>query len=186
MTIYQLHKERYHALCSERFILRPLRLEDAEDMFAYTSKAESFIFLRGTAHISIEQTKTFLRKAVQAHADHNDFIWGICEADTARLIGTCRLFNISLTDKSGEVSYLVHPDVRGKGVASEAVRRVIQYAFEELDLVRIQAHCVVNNFASERVMQRCGMRQEGVLRKYACIHGEFLDYKLYAAIKETT
>lgn len=185
MTIQQLHRERYHTLQTERFLLRPLALTDAKEMFAYTSREESFRFLRGTAHTSLDQTTAFLQKAVRSYADHSDFLWGICERSTGRLIGTCRLFAIDLSDRGSEVSYLVHPDCQGQGVASEAVSRVIRYAFEELDLVRVQAHCVVDNFGSERVMQKCGMRQEGVLRKLACIHGTLLDYKIYAVIKET-
>lgn len=184
MTFYELHQHYYHALETEQLLLRPFSIEDAEAMFAYTSQPKSFRFLRGDAHRTIDETRQFLEKKVAACEGHSDFIWGICLKKSNTLIGTCRLFNLHLTDLRGEVSYLIAPTVQGCGIASEAVGRVIQYAFEELGLMRVQARCVVNNFGSERVMQKCGMQLEGVLRRSAYIHGAFHDYKLYAIIRD--
>lgn len=185
MTFQELHERHYHALETDRLLLRPLSPDDAEAMFSYTSQPESFRFLRRAPHQSIEEDRQFLQKAAEAYQTHSDFIWGICEKGSGRLIGTCRLFDLHLTDRRAEVSYLIHPAYQGRGIASDTVRALIRYAFGELGLVRLQARCVSENIGSERVMQKCGMALEGTLRSYANIHNSWKDFKLYAIIKET-
>lgn len=184
MNLQQIHEAHYHSLQTERLLLRPLTMNDAEAMFSYTSKAESFRFLKRNPHQSVDEDRVFLQKAVESYRTHSDFIWGICEKETNCLIGTCRLFNIDLTDSRGEVSYLIHPSYQGRGIASEAVGALIRFAFEELSLIRVQAHCASENIGSERVMQKCGMQFESILHDYAEIHGSVMDFKLYAIVKE--
>ena len=78
---------------------------------------------------------------------------------------------------------MMHPAVQGNGYASEAVRAVIAYAFHTLGLCRVQARCVAENCASERVMQKSGMECEGLLRRYAKMHGRQYDFKIYAILR---
>ncbi len=183
MTIQELYAERYHELESKRLMMRQLTIDDAEAMFSYTSRPENFTFLKRSAHKSINETQEFLKKVETSYCSQTDFIWGICEKDANNLIGTCRLFDLHLDDLRGEVSYMIHPDWWGKGIATEAISTLIQYAFDELGFLRIQGRFVAANLGSERVMQKCGMQYEGTHRKYACVHGVWNDFKVYSIIR---
>jgi len=76
----------------------------------------------------------------------------------------------------------MHPDEWGKGYASEAARRVLAFAFEELDAHRVIAFCDAENRASERVMQKLGMRREAHMLQTRLLRGEWRDELLYAIL----
>jgi RimJ/RimL family protein N-acetyltransferase/8-oxo-dGTP pyrophosphatase MutT (NUDIX family) len=67
-------------------------------------------------------------------------------------------------DGVGDLSWAVYPAHRGQGVGTRAVRLLIDYCFDELDLVRVQAEVEVGNLASLRTAGRAGLRREGVAR----------------------
>jgi ribosomal-protein-alanine N-acetyltransferase len=66
---------------------------------------------------------------------------------------------------------------------TEVVSRIIQFGFEDIGLERIQAKCLVGNIGSAKVMEKTGMKFEGVLRKYMKIKNEMQDLKMYAIIR---
>ena len=66
---------------------------------------------------------------------------------------------------------------------TEALARVIDYTFESMDINRIEAQHELDNPASGRVMEKCGMRKEGVLRQRLYNKGKFVDVALYAILK---
>jgi len=91
--------------------------------------------------------------------------------------------------KNGEVWYKIHPDYWGKGIATEAVKEILRFGFEDLELHRIEAGCAVENLRSAKVLERVGMISEGRKRKslplktgwsdtleYAILEDEFDDY----------
>lgn len=182
----QMHIRHFHPLESTRLILRPLRESDAESMFAYTSLPESFRFLKRETHHSVQEDIEFIRHAEEGYRSHREFLYGIEEKTSGVLIGTCRLFGLNMRDGVGEVSYLLHPLYQRRGYTSEAISRIIAYAFNELGLQRIQARCVQDNIGSERVMQKCGMKLEGVLRNFARIHEQLVTFKLYSIVKDNS
>ena len=67
---------------------------------------------------------------------------------------------------------------------TEALARVIDYTFESMDINRIEAQHELDNPASGRVMEKCGMRKEGVLRQRLYNKGKFVDVALYAILKD--
>ncbi len=71
----------------------------------------------------------------------------------------------------------------GAGIATEALREVLAYGFDELQLNQIEGGCDVDNIGSEKVMLKAGMSFEGVLRKNERIKGEFRDTKIFSILK---
>ncbi len=81
-----------------------------------------------------------------------------------------------------ELGYWVGRPSWGQGFASEAARELVRYGFEVLGLNRIQAHHMVRNPASGRVLEKCGMQKEGVVRQYLKKWGEFEDIVMYSIL----
>lgn len=72
----------------------------------------------------------------------------------------------------------------GRGIVTEAAKAVIAFGFEEMDLVRIQAKCLIENVGSARVMEKVGMSYEGLIRKGLLVKGAHHDLKLYSILRE--
>ena len=100
------------------------------------------------------------------------------------MIGTIGFMWVNLEHRSGEVGYSFARDCWGQGYATEALRAVLQFGFDTLRLHRIEAQHEVDNPASGRVMEKCGMQCEGVLRGRVFNKGHFSDVKLYAILRE--
>jgi [ribosomal protein S5]-alanine N-acetyltransferase len=87
-------------------------------------------------------------------------------------------------DRGGGIGYFLARQHWGKGHATEAVFAVLRFGFGALALNRIEARCMPENTASERVMQKVGMKFEGLLRQAMFKDEGFHDVKLYARIAE--
>jgi len=103
-----------------------------------------------------------------------------------RLIGIIRIGVRSAEHRQGDLGYAVHPDHWGKGYATEALRRILEFGFEELSLERIWATADVRNVASRRVMEKAGMEREGLMRHLLLVRGAWRDSVLYARINPTS
>jgi [ribosomal protein S5]-alanine N-acetyltransferase len=86
--------------------------------------------------------------------------------------------------EEGEIWYLVEPESWGRGIATGAVKHLIDFGFGELGLHRIWATCLPDNPASARVLEKVGMRKEGFLVKNLKIHREWKSSFLYAMLAE--
>ena len=84
----------------------------------------------------------------------------------------------------GEIWYKIHPDFWGRGFATEAATRLLDFGFNTLQLHRIEAGCAVDNVASARVLEKVGMLREGSKRKVLPVRGQWLDNYEYAILEE--
>lgn len=103
------------------------------------------------------------------------------EGESAGGIGVTPLSDVYR--RGGEIGYWLGRAHWNRGIASEAVAAITAYAFETLELVRLEAAVFAWNPASMRVLERCGYRREGVRRHGAFKDGEFVDCVLYARLK---
>ena len=109
--------------------------------------------------------------------------WAIRSADDA-LIGGCGFDGLQIgTSYRAEVGYWLAKPFWGRGIMTAVVQRVCRHAFEEFGLVKITAHVFSHNPASARVLEKCGFRQEGLLRKHFLKDGQFLDARLFGLLR---
>lgn len=99
------------------------------------------------------------------------------------MIGMIELNIRSHTDRSGEIGYIVHPDVWGQGVATAAARRMLKVGFEELQLHRIYATCDPRNSGSSKVLTKIGMTYEGRLRDALLIKDGWRDSLMFSMLE---
>jgi ribosomal-protein-alanine N-acetyltransferase len=81
------------------------------------------------------------------------------------------------------ISYSIHPNFRGKGITTEAVKLIVNYAFKKYKLKRISARCRIFNKASARVLEKAGFTYEGTHRKELKKNGKYLDNMYWAIVK---
>ena len=102
--------------------------------------------------------------------------------EDAAMIGEITLIWRSVTDRQGEVGYILNPAFHGQGYATEAVEALISVGFTDLALHRIYARCNPANAPSFRLMERLGMRREAHLRQHRMVKGAWDEEYIYAIL----
>ena len=169
---------------TERLILRKMVLNDAEAVFAYASNSEVSRYTLWETHRSIEDSRAFLEFATQKYENGGEPDWGIVYRGNGCLVGACGLVNWEAEHARAEVGFVLSREYWGRGLMSEAVRAILRFGFERMNLNRIEARCIAENAASARVMEKAGMVYEGTLRQREYIKGTYRDIKLYAILKK--
>jgi ribosomal-protein-alanine N-acetyltransferase len=85
--------------------------------------------------------------------------------------------------KNAEIGYWLAEDYWGKGIVTNAIKQIVKYGFENLDIVRIFARIYGTNIPSQKVVEKCGFKLEGKYDKTLFKNGEFLDELIYAIRK---
>lgn len=169
---------------TRRLRLRKLSMRDAGDVFEYASVPEVAEHVTWSYHRNVSDTLHYLRFITQQYQDGIPSPWGIIHKELGKLIGTIGYHVWSLANSYGEVGYALSNQFWNKGYTTEAFNEVIRYGFEHMHLERIEATCKPANTASERVMIKCGMNYEGLMRKKLFAKNAFHDLKLYSLLKE--
>ena len=145
-------------LSTQRLFLRPKTMDDAKDMFEFTSNAEvaRFVF---PPDKTIEELKDYMAQSMSAPL--GKFVIEL--KDDHKVIGTIDF--LKLKENSAEIGYVIHQDYWGKGYATEALRALIDFSFEKLKLKTVTCEHDHENPASGRVMQKAGMNKIETLRK---------------------
>ncbi|WP_343208657.1 GNAT family protein [Anaerolentibacter hominis] len=87
-------------------------------------------------------------------------------------------------EKSAELGYWLAEEYWGRGIMTEAVKRLCRDAFAKFDIVRIYAEPYARNTGSRRVLEKAGFTLEGIMRRGVYKNGEVLDYCMYGLLKE--
>jgi [ribosomal protein S5]-alanine N-acetyltransferase len=169
---------------TERILLRKITMNDLEDMFEYGSDEEVSKYVTWDRHKTTNDTKEFIEFVLSRYEKGEVAPWGIELKENNKLIGTVDFVSWSPHHNNAEIGYVLSKPYWGKGITTEAANELIQFGFEKMNLVRIQARCFIENIGSERVMEKLGMTYEGVIRKGMFAKGEHRDLKLYSLLKE--
>ena len=146
-----------------RLTLRRPEIPDAEAIFkTYAQDRDVTQFLPWRPHRNIEETRACVQSRVDAWQEGTDFTWAIILSD-GRLIGG---ISIRVREFTADVGYVIARQYWGKGYGTEALRALIEWVMQQPGLFRVWAVCDVENIASARVMEKVGMKREGILRRW--------------------
>jgi RimJ/RimL family protein N-acetyltransferase len=150
-------------LQTERLILRTFRDEDLNDFLAYRNDPKVAFYQSWTIPYSREQGIAFIDEMAKARPGEAGVWFQIAiELKTnGAMIGDCVFCPLKEDARQAEIGYSLAGAYQGKGYASEAIRRLLDYLFGDLELHRVRAICDVENVASARLLERVGMRREG-------------------------
>lgn len=168
---------------TRRLILRRITMKDAADIYAYSKDTEVARHVLWSAQRDIAEARDYCRFMQRKYRADEPSSWGIIERATGRLVGTIGYMDYSEDNASVEIGYSLARWLWNGGYMTEALARVIDHTFETMDVNRIEAQHELTNPASGRVMEKCGMKKEGVLRQRLYNKGHFVDVALYAILK---
>lgn len=166
---------------TERLLLRPARTSDFDAVHTYAGDAETTRYMYWGPNTP-EDTRRFLRTAeiswAAEHPEEFDFV--LIRKSDGTLLGGCSLFE---TGDLGEVGWILRPEFRRRGYATEAGEALLRFGFRDRGLWRIRARCDSRNTPSWHVMERLGMRREGFFRQARHKNGERADELEYAVLR---
>ena len=170
-------------LHSPRLRLREVRPDDAAALFAIHSDPQVMRYWSYPAWTEMAQAEQKVADIARQRRELDILIWAIADADSDQLIGTSAVFAIDLTQGRAEIGYSVHRDWQGRGMASEALRLILGYLFDELQLRRVEADADPRNTASCRLLEKLGFVREGLLRERWHVNEEICDSAFYGLLQ---
>lgn len=168
---------------SERLVLRPYRESDAEALFGIFADPAVMRFMSSPPWTSMDRAHEVIARAIAALGSGEHLTLGIERRDEPGIIGQCVLFRFAETCRRAEIGYSLASRAWGNGYMNEALRALINYAFECLDLNRIEADIDPRNERSARSLERLGFEREGLLRERWIVDGEVSDTALYGLLR---
>ncbi len=169
---------------TERLWLRRAVIDDAEAIFAaYGHDLEVTKYLSWKPTGNLDDTSSHLRASALAWEEGRAFQWVILRKEDRRLLGA---IGLRVDGHKVELGYVLAKNFWRKGYMTEAVRAVVDAALKDKEVYRIWAVCDIENPASARVMEKAGMKFEGVLRRWSVhptLSDEPRDCRCYAITK---
>ena len=147
-------------LRTDRLLLRPFQLTDADDVYAYARDSEWGRYLPLPRPYEYRHAIEFVARSVLAPWDTSP-VFAICLS--GRCVGGINI-RVDASRGTAEIGYSIARSHWGRGLTAEAATAVMDWAFNEFDLAKITAMADLANTGSSRVMEKLGMRRDGVLR----------------------
>lgn len=171
---------------TERLILRPFVKEDAFAGFHnWMSDEKVTEFLRWPTHKDIAISERVVNEWVEEYEKDKSFYqWAIVPKDLNEPIGTISVVDMNERVDMVHIGYCIGSKWWRNGYMSEAFSRVILFLFEEVKVQRIEAQHDPNNPGSGKVMEKCGLKYEGTLRKADWSNKGIVDATMYALLAE--
>ena len=168
---------------TQRLRLRRFAATDLPVLMAYRRDPQTMQFQNFREWTEDDQ-RAFLTEAQLTELDEvgKGLQIAVALKDTNQLIGD--IYVRRNEPEQAELGYTFDPAYRGQGYASEAVRGIIDYLFNTLNLHRITAICATDNVRSYQLMERVGMRREATMRQSYRYHGVWRDEFMYAVLRE--
>jgi len=173
---------------SPTLTIRPYWHEDAEDLFAAVIESrEDLAPWMPWCHpeYSIAESKEWLRLQVENFRQGEEYDFAIVSSEDC-FLGGCGLNFIDVPNRRANLGYWVRTSEKGRGVATSAVRQLVEWAFERTELCRLEVVVAAGNLASLRVAERAGATREGLLRARIVLHGEAHDAVMYSFVRTGT
>ena len=166
-------------------VLREVEAGDAPAAFRWGSDPEFFRFLPFEPVRTIAEEQEFIDGVIRVArcAPRRDYHLAITLPESGDMVGLVDLRITSRRHRSAELGFGLHHEARGRGLATEAARLIIDFGFQALGLHRVSAGHHPDNVASQRVVERLGMKYEGRLRENLIAHGQWRDSLVYAVLE---
>lgn len=169
---------------TERLLLRPFTLADAEAMYTNWAKDPAVTkYLMWKHHPSVETSRAVLEDWIPQYQKNDYYLWAIVPGDFGQPIGSIAAVKQDDQIQMVHIGYCIGKEFWHKGIMSEALAAVMAFFFEKVDVRRVESRHDPNNPHSGEVMKKCGMKYEGTLRQGDWNNQGIVDADLYAILK---
>ncbi|HET8599209.1 MAG TPA: GNAT family protein [Segeticoccus sp.] len=168
---------------TERLLLRPFADTDAEELFALQSNAHALRYWDSPPWVDRAPVERFLARCQQLAEEGSGARLAIDRVRDQAFVGWCTVNSWNPEFRSASLGCCLHDTMWGHGYATEAARALLRWAFDTLDLNRVQAETDTRNVASARVLEKLGFVLEGTLREDCIVNGDVSDSSVYGLLR---
>ena len=179
-----MHWERLPTIDASRVSLRWISAKDTDAFFAIYSNPEVMRYWSTPPLADRDAAANLITKIHEDWKRRMILKWGIALRTDDQLIGSITLFNLDFTHRRAEIGYALGREHWGHGYMNEALMALLKYAFEDLNLHRIEADVDPRNTASNKTVERLGFQREGYLRERWQVNGEIQDAYFYGLLRQ--
>ncbi|MBS6196526.1 MAG: GNAT family N-acetyltransferase [Clostridiales bacterium] len=170
---------------TERLLLRPFTANDIQPAFDnWTSDCKVTEFLTWPTHQEIAVTETVVKDWIENYKDKAFYQWAIVPKDLNEPIGTISVVDMNEATATVQIGYCIGSKWWNKGYTSEAFANIIPFFFHDVTANRIESRHDPNNPNSGKVMEKCGLTFEGILRKADWSNKGIVDACMYSLLAE--
>ena len=180
MTFMQLPTPTLH---TERLRVRPFADADADALFALHSNAHVLRYWDSPPWTEPERAERFIATCRQLEQEGTGVRVAVDRLADGAFVGWCTLNKWNPDFRSASLGYCYGKAAWGHGYATEAAGALLRWAFETLDLNRVQAETDTRNVASARVLEKLGFVHEGTLREDCIVNGDVSDSWVYGLLR---
>jgi len=164
-------------------VIRPVRPEDGEELAALYLANRDFLAPFEPVRPPEFFTADGQRERLERQLDGETHPFAIL--DDGAIAGTINLFHIMRESlQSGTIGYWIDHRRNGRGLATGAVGEILTYAFEDLELHRVEAATLVDNVSSQRVLEKNGFEKIGLARRFLRINDDWRDFFLFQRLAD--
>jgi RimJ/RimL family protein N-acetyltransferase len=179
----QTHWERLPLIETGRVALRRISPADTDAFYSIYSNPEVMRYWSTPPLADRANAARQIREIEDKWQSRSILKWGIARRSDDQLIGSVTLFNLDFTHRRAEIGYALGREFWGLGYMNEALTALLGYAFETLELHRLEADVDPRNAASIKTLERLGFQKEGYLRERWQVAGEIQDSLFYGLLR---
>jgi RimJ/RimL family protein N-acetyltransferase len=170
---------------TDRFIIKPISLDDAEEIYHNVKDYDIARWMINLPHPYPEDGAIkYINEATELMKKGLSYELPIRLKSTRELVGVMALLKVDTKNKNAELGYWIAKKFWNSGFATEASLRVLEFGFKVLNLERIFAKYYPENIASGKVLEKLGMKFEGTMRHEIFKNDKFYDMSYYGILKD--
>ena len=173
----------FPVLETERLVFRKIEPRDVEAVLKIYGDPKAAEYDWFSPIETEEQAMKFIVHFNKEFEEQEEITWGIARKEDGALIGTCCLGDFEEDARRSEIGYVLMRNEWNKGYATEAVKALVTFGFETMNLNRIEAFVTPGNDASIRVLKKVDFLQEGIVRERDLIKGKLEDGVILAILR---
>lgn len=176
-------KKEFPEIRTSRLCLRRFQEDDLENVFRGLSN-EEVVKYYGVNYSSLDSTREQMQWFADLEESGTGIWWAISSEDKISFFGAVGFNNLSREHRKAELGFWLLPDFWGKGFIQEVVPKVLRYAFENLNLHRIEAYVESENVASAKALQKLQFECEGRMKDCEVKNGKFISVDIFALLNK--
>ena len=169
---------------TERLRLRRIVADDAQDWLNILSHDEVRRYLVDIEQVNFDEINNIIAWTEEIISNQSGIRWAITLKPDDKLIGTCGFHAYDKANQRLEIGYELGADYWRQGIMREAVRAVVDFAFNTLGVHRVEADVTVGNDGSSGLLKNLGFTHEGTWRDRVYAHGRFYSLWQFGLLKD--
>ncbi|HQW84468.1 MAG TPA: GNAT family N-acetyltransferase [Ferruginibacter sp.] len=168
-----------------RLLLRCVEITDAAKVFELRSMDKTMQYIDREKLVSIDEAEVLIKKILETLENKEGINWCIAfKEEPQNLIGTIGFWRLIKQHFRAEVGYMLHPNYWKKGIMKEAIKAIIEYGFNKMNIHSIEAHINPENIASSTLLESTGFIREAYFKEDFYCKGEFQDTAIYSLLNK--